>query len=413
MNSETERLRQVREERLNTAIAMSTPDVVPWVPMVAGFINEHVGSNYYMAMQDTRNSENGYREFCRQYEPDAVTAYKMYNIPVIDALGPVHLNYPGPEYGTPINGSFQHMDGTFLEDEEYPEFIANPTQFIISKLWPRKFSKLSGLAKLSAQQVYDYGTFAEMAVFANNEVQEALKALYEAGKAQTRRMTQDAQIEGWLNDEGYSTFAQGSVFTAFDAFADGCRGIVQSVMDIVNYPDELLQALHVVHDSSIATTIPKLKAAGAKRIFIPLHCGVDEFMSPESYEKFYWPFVKKVILALIDADITPWVFCEGKYNTRLDCIVDVPKGKVVYSFEEVDIQRVKDTVGKVACFTGNMPTTLLISGTTKQVEEETKRLIDICAPGGGFIMNCSIIMDNGDPRNVYAWRKTTLEYGKY
>ena len=406
-------LRAQRDARIMTATRLGVPDRVPWVPKVAGFIQYNVDSNYYMAMLDTRNQEEGYRRFCREYDPDAVTFYKMYNIPVIDALDPVHILYPGPQYGVPIDASFQHLDSVFLEDGEYPEFIANPSQFILSKLWPRKFAKLKGLSKVSVRQVYDYGVFAEFAAFADPEVQDALQALVDAGKAQMRRNSQDAQVEGWLADEGYSVYAQGSMVNAFDAFADGCRGIVQAVMDCVEFPDELLQALHVIHSNTIAAAFKRFKAAGATRIFVPLHCGVDEFMSPANYEKFYWPFLKKVILGLIEEDIIPWVFCEGKYNTRLDCLTDVPKGKVVYSFEEVDMKRVKETIGQVACITGNLSTPLLVLGTPKQVREETKRLLDICAPGGGFIMDCSIIVDNAKPENMHAWREATLEYGGY
>ncbi len=64
------------------------------------------------------------------------------------------------------------------------------------------------------------------------------------------------------------------------------------------------------------------------------------------------------MMALIDLNITPYVFCEGKYNTRLEVISDVPKGKVIYMFEEVDIVQAKKTVGQVACICGNLPTGL-------------------------------------------------------
>ena len=118
------------------------------------------------------------------------------------------------------------------------------------------------------------------------------------------------------------------------------------------------------------------------------------------------------MMAFIDADITPIAFCEGNYNTRLDILSDVPKGKVVYMFEKVDIQKAKETVGKVACICGNLPTTLLAFGTEQQVIDATKRQIDILAPGGGFIMDCSITLDNAKHENLRAWRETTLTYGK-
>ena len=45
--------------------------------------------------------------------------------------------------------------------------------------------------------------------------------------------------------------------------------------------------------------------------------------------------------------------------------------------------------------------------------EETKRMLDACAPGGGFVMDCSIVCDHFKEENFDAWYETTLEYGKY
>lgn len=106
-------------------------------------------------------------------------------------------------------------------------------------------------------------------------------------------------------------------------------------------------------------------------------------------------------------------FCEGKYNSRLEVISDVPKGKVIYMFEEVDIVRAKKIVGQSACICGNLPTSLLAYGKKEKVINETKRLIDQCAGGGGFIMDCSIVLDDAKRENMEAWAETTRLYGKY
>ena len=60
-----------------------------------------------------------------------------------------------------------------------------------------------------------------------------------------------------------------------------------------------------------------------------------------------------------------------------------------------------------------LPNALLAFGSKEQVIEETKRQLDILAPGGGFIMDCSIMLDNAKHENVEAWRETTLKYGCY
>jgi hypothetical protein len=49
----------------------------------------------------------------------------------------------------------------------------------------------------------------------------------------------------------------------------------------------------------------------------------------------------------------------------------------------------------------------------EQVKDETKRIIDDCAGGGGFVMASAMSIDNADHRLFEAWHETTLTYGKY
>ena len=65
------------------------------------------------------------------------------------------------------------------------------------------------------------------------------------------------------------------------------------------------------------------------------------------------------------------------------------------------------------CIAGNLPGALLDYGKPEEIIDETKRMIDTCAPGGGFIMDCSIVMDHYREENMDAWFQTTTEYGKY
>ena len=136
-------------------------------------------------------------------------------------------------------------------------------------------------------------------------------------------------------------------------------------------------------------------------------------MSPDTYEKFYWPCLKRCIMTVIENEMTPVVFCEGNYNTRLEVISDVPKGKVVYMFEKVDLKKAKATVGKVRRSVEVSPNAMLASEPPEQVTEETKRQLDILAPGGGFIMDCSLMLDNARHENMHAWKEATLKYGGY
>ena len=53
--------------------------------------------------------------------------------------------------------------------------------------------------------------------------------------------------------------------------------------------------------------------------------------------------------------MTPYIYTEGPYSSRLEQLTDVPKGKVLYHFEKVDMKEAKRILGGTACIMGNLP----------------------------------------------------------
>jgi uroporphyrinogen-III decarboxylase len=147
--------------------------------------------------------------------------------------------------------------------------------------------------------------------------------------------------------------------------------------------------------------------------FIPLHKGADAFMSDEQFNTFYWPTLRKVLLGLIDQGLIPFLFAEGRYNTRLEAIMDLPKGRTIWQFDQSDMTRAKATIGKVACIQGNMSLSLLHVGTAEAVADRTRQLIDIAGKDGGFILDIGAVADEGKDENLEVMVKTAKEYGVY
>ena len=52
-----------------------------------------------------------------------------------------------------------------------------------------------------------------------------------------------------------------------------------------------------------------------KGVFFPLQKGMDGFMNDKQYEELYWKPVKKIVMALIDMDVLPWIY-GGDHMTR-------------------------------------------------------------------------------------------------
>ena len=216
-----------------------------------------------------------------------------------------------------------------------------------------------------------------------------------------------------LRDSGYPSIKEQTVFCPYDLVADNLRGTAGAAMDLLLQPENLDKAVNQLAPFVSSLGINGAKAKDNPRVFIPLHKGTDSFMSLKQFKKFYWPTLQKLIVDLVEAECTPYVLIEGLYNTRLDVIKDVPKGKCIYHFEGTDIFEAKKQLGDTVCIMGNMPNSLLATGSVEQVTEHTKKLVDTCGDGGGYIMSASAIIDEAKQENIEAWMETTREYGKY
>ena len=73
----------------------------------------------------------------------------------------------------------------------------------------------------------------------------------------------------------------------------------------------------------------------------------------------------------------------------------------------------KSKLKDVACIAGSFNTNLLQFGTPDKVRDEAKRLLDVCAPGGGFIFATGSGLSHVKKENVEAMFETVREFGKY
>jgi len=148
-------------------------------------------------------------------------------------------------------------------------------------------------------------------------------------------------------------------------------------------------------------------------VLMPLHKGAGGFMSNTQFETFYWPTLKKVMMAYVNEGLVPMPFAEGDYEPRLDIITDMPKASVIWKFEVMDMAKAKKALGAHACIAGNLPVSIMCTGTADDVRKGCRKLIETCAPGGGYILGASAHVENGNPDNLRAMMAAAKEYGVY
>ena len=65
------------------------------------------------------------------------------------------------------------------------------------------------------------------------------------------------------------------------------------------------------------------------------------------------------------------------YNNRLETIKELPRGAVIWQFDQTDMAKAKEALGDIACIAGNVPTSLLVTGTPQDVKKYCRKLIEV------------------------------------
>ena len=366
------------------------------------------------AMYDYGKCTAAFKKFVLDFKPDlhfgaaAPGPGKFYEI--LD-----YKLYAWPGHGVGPDSSYQCLEKEYMTADEYDLLLTDPSFFFRNFYLPRVFGALDGFAMLPPFTgiLEMYGVAFNFIPFGLPPVQNTYKALFEAGAEALKWAGAVGGFDGEMATLGFPNVLGGFTKAPFDTIGDTLRGTKGIMLDMYRQPDKLLQALEALTPIMIGMGLGAAQQTGNPVIFMPLHKGADGFLSDAQFKKFYWPTLQKVIVGLIEGGCIPFLAAEGGYNTRLEDIRDLPKGKTLWMFDQTDMAKAKEIVGDTLCLFGNVPSSLLKIGTPEEVKEYCKQLIDTAGKGGGFIMGNGAFFDHAKPENIQAMVEFTKEYGVY
>ena len=416
MTTAHEMLFAERSKRFNDALQLQVPDRVPLFLFMHLFPARYAGITYETALYDVDKWLAAFEKAVVDFEPDLYAqpgAGIFTGGATHEALDNRQFKWPG--HGVPPDVTFQFVEGEYMKAEEYDAFLDDPSDFTVRTYLPRIYGALLGLGMLPplVAMTMGYAGAGLAAVLTAPPIAAAFEALFKAAAAAAQWAGAYAAFDQKMNTLGFPSFSGGVAIPPFDVFSDMLRGMRGTMLDMYRHPDKLLAAQEKVLPMLIQLAIGGCQASGNPRVFIALHRGADGFMSLEQFETFYWPGLKTLVLALVEAGLTPCLFLEGHYDQRLKYLRELPKGKVMGLFDRTDLFEAKKVVGDVMCIAGNMPLSLLQTGTPEQVRAYTKKLIEVVGKDGGYIMTSNTVMDEAKPELVRVWADATREYGVY
>lgn len=398
MSTEMESLYAERMKRYVTAMRNEKPDRIPIRPFVAEFTAKYAGYTAQEVTQDYQKAFDAARKCAADFDWDAVVANMVYGWSgLTQAIGLKYYAVPGVDL--PPDTGFQYLEppeeNAWMQPDEYDRLIEDPTGYLFNVWLPRVADDVSPLGQATS--------------YRNN------LSLLKGGMAMLQYFnsfgTQAAQLR---SESGTVSAIAGILKAPFDIIADKLRGYKGLCMDLFRRPEKVAAACE-----ALAPHLLHVAAAGADPernvpVGLWMHRGCVPFLSPEQFEKFYWPTLKQIIEGLWERGIQTLFYAEGEWNPNLKYIAELPERSIVYHVDRGDIFEVHQAVGHKFCLSGGIPNDLLAFGAPDDVRSYCKKVIDGVARDGGYIMDASAIMQNDTKvENVKAMTEFTREYGVY
>lgn len=415
----TPEAKEAYQERVTNIVdAVQLKEVPVRAPMIAsagtgGFWESYCGYTHRELMYDVDKAIDVTTRCTLEFNFDSIASAGANQGRVNEILGDKAHLWPG--HGLPEDADgIQYLEGEYMKADEYDAFFEDPSDFHLRTYLPRIWRAAEPFAKLTPLSRLNVSNFAQP------EIQAALEKLMSAGREAVPWQQKTRAATKHLAELGYPTLLSrgegGGAGVPFARFGDSLRGTRGIMTDMLKQPEKLFEAL----ERWAAIQIKRAKSAGtlgeSPIVDFHLHKGSDRLMSDKHFRKFYWGPVRKIILALIEEGFLVGLRFEGAFNSRLEAISDLPKGKSIWWLShETDTARAKEFARDVACMGGNVPSGLLHAGTVDQIVSFCRNMVEVAGRGGGYIFTTPMegINRSTKAENVWAMINTVREYGVY
>ncbi|MFZ7134093.1 MAG: uroporphyrinogen decarboxylase family protein [Eubacteriales bacterium] len=380
---------KIYEERLSRIIKAANveePDRVPIISTAQSFSVGYAGSTLHACMADEQEEYRVYDKTYTDFYWDGAIRYgTVRNMDFYGILG--YNTYFESKEGTVL----EHLDKTFMNDSDYPEFLKDPMSYLINVELARKYPSLSK-------------TYPENKEALLNAAQNLLEY---AARTERRMLHAKDDLELPVLENG--VFLMPGIDFLF-SYLRGFKGLA----DMRRRPDDVLKACQMITDIMLYPYVAsqgesKDSFAFAPALFTP-------YLAREQFEKIVWPDYKKLIEEYHRLGGRTFLMMEGKWGHVYDLLIDLPKGSVVAHVEKDDIFDLKKKVGSKVCVAGGIDIYDLRYSSKQECIDKVKRVIDECAPGGGYMFapnQTLITKEDVNPDNLRAVNEFVKEYGVY
>lgn len=375
-----------RKENLLKAVNRQNPSAIPILANTAQGVVAYANTTYTEAIESVDKFVPAMTKIFDDLYTDSYINMNAYVYPKTakDMRGLAQM-YIGPDGIT-----VEHVARPMMQAEDYPAFIADPDGFRKNVLLPRMFPFLfeEGLEKAKAcmERYYEEVLYMEML---NGSVDEVLKEKY-----------------GLISIISSVCPLGSPLDTIFDYY----RGFKETTLDLRRNKKQLKDACEAVWAG-----MDPLEEMAEIFPFVGQAPHIPTYLNPKQFQEFYWPYEKTIIENVHRNGGKCIIMTEGKWMHLFDFFREVPKDSCIFMIDDDDIFEAYDKIGDWQCIAGGAKLAKLMMQSKQENIDFAKRVIDYCAPGGGFIFTTDKAWNSPSDisQNLVDVYNFAHEYGVY
>ena len=138
------------------------------------------------------------------------------------------------------------------------------------------------------------------------------------------------------------------------------------------------------------------------QVYYTMIMTMPTFLNSQTFRNFYYPFINEVCQLTIASGDVLSIFMQRDCSQHYQTLTELPdnKGNIIAITEEQNLNQLKQILGNKMCIGGGLTSNLLDYASKEECEDEVKRLIDQCAPGGGFMLCNPTVLNNISDTNM-------------
>lgn len=406
-------------ERMETAAKVEEPDRVPIAIATAYFPAKYTDISYEEMFYNPNKFVEAASGFAKEFDWDGVSFLRTFeSVPIglslagydpelainlatfsvlgggapHDILKDKYSSLPGRELSADGEAQFA-LEEPVMKDDEYDDLIEDPFRFVAKTIAPRVYESLGDPSS-----------------------PKAIGSLIELGQELGKFPNVFNKFIQEMKEVNCPPYYAALAPNPLDFLGAFLRDFDTLAKDLYRKPGKVKKACEtltpVLAKVGKATGEISIEATGSRRVFCPVW--YNTYLSPEMFKEFHWPYLKKIVNELVDADFTPLLSLQGRYDHLLDTIIELPQKEVIAWFDKTDLAKAEEEIEDHACLAGGIPSSLLIGGTPEKVKKRVKNVMNDFKEGGGLILSTEF-NGIGDAKieNIQAMTEAVREYGQY